>query len=211
VIRGMEHLCCEERLRELGPFSLEKRRLRADLVAPFRHLKGAYRKEGYNIFSRAYCDRTRGNSFKLREGRFRLDRRKKFFTMRVVKLWNRLPREVVEAPSLETFKIRLDGALSNLIQLQMSLITAGGLGQMTSKGPFQPKAFCNSMINFSGQHTAQKEVKSSLAERHRLLVSDCPYLHSPFINPSYRASWRLGLILFRGRCLLLQHCCTWNQ
>jgi len=65
---------------------------------------------------------------KLREGRFRLDIRKKFFTLRVVKHWNRLPREVVEAPSLETFKTRLDGALSNLVWLKMSLVTAGGLG-----------------------------------------------------------------------------------
>ncbi|KFW70923.1 hypothetical protein AS28_11279, partial [Pygoscelis adeliae] len=55
------------------------------------------------------------NGFKLEGGRFRLDIRKKFFTLRVVKHWHRLPREVVDAPSLETFKVRLDGALSNLM------------------------------------------------------------------------------------------------
>ncbi|KFM03797.1 hypothetical protein AS27_00589, partial [Aptenodytes forsteri] len=55
------------------------------------------------------------NGFKLKEGRFRLDIKKAVFTMRVVRHWNRLPREAVDAPSLEVFKARLDGALSNLV------------------------------------------------------------------------------------------------
>jgi len=96
-------------------FSLEKRRLQGDLLAAFQYLKGAYRKDGEGLFTRVCSDRTRGNGCKLKKGRFRLDIRKKFFTMRVVKHWNRLPREVVDAPSLAVFKARLDGALSNLV------------------------------------------------------------------------------------------------
>ena len=57
----------------------------------------------------------RGSGFKLEEGRFRLDIRKKFFTVRVVRHWNRLPREVVDVPTLEAFQARLDGAVSNLV------------------------------------------------------------------------------------------------
>ena len=99
----------------MGLFSLEKRRLWGHLIAVFQCVKGAYREDGENLFSKASCNRTRSNGFKLRESTFRLDIRKKFFTMRVVKHRHRLLRVVAEAPSLETFKARLDGAMSNLV------------------------------------------------------------------------------------------------
>ena len=63
----------------------------------------------------ACSDRTKGKGFKSKESRFRLNIRKKFFTVRVVRHWNRLPREVVGAPFLEVSKARLDGALGNLV------------------------------------------------------------------------------------------------
>jgi len=126
-IRGLEHLSYEERLPELGLFSLEKRRLCGDLIAAFQYLKGAYKNGEEEFFTRTCSDRTRGHGFKLKEGRFRLDLTKKFFTMSVVRHWDRLPREAVDAPSLAVFKARLDGALSNLVWLKVSLPMAGGL------------------------------------------------------------------------------------
>jgi len=117
----------EDRLREFWLFSLEKRKLWGDLIAALQYLKGAYRKDGEGLFTRVCSDRARGNGCKLKEGRFRLDMMKKFFTMRVMKHWNRLPREAVAALSLEVFKARLDRALSNLVWWKVSLLMAGGL------------------------------------------------------------------------------------
>ncbi|KFV12185.1 hypothetical protein N339_01657, partial [Pterocles gutturalis] len=115
VVRGLEHLHYEDRLRELGLFSLEKRRLRGYLLEAFQYLKGAYRKAREGLFTRACSNRMRGNGFQLKEGRFRLGIRKKFFIVRVVRHWNRFPREVDDVPSLEVFKARLDDVLSSLV------------------------------------------------------------------------------------------------
>ena len=94
MIRGLEHLPSENRLRELGLFSLEKKRLHGDLIAAFQYWKGVYRKAGEGLFIRVCSDRTRGNGFKLEEGRFRLEIRKKLFTVGVVRHRSRLPRVI---------------------------------------------------------------------------------------------------------------------
>jgi len=114
-MKGLEHLPCEDWLREFGLFSLEKRRLRSGLTAAFQYLKGAYKQKESQLFERVDDSRTRGNGLKINGGRFRVDIRGKFFTKREVRCWNRLPREVVDALSLEVLKARLDGALSNLV------------------------------------------------------------------------------------------------
>ena len=85
----------------------EKRRLREDLLTAFQYLKGAYRKAGEGHITRACSDRTSSKVFKLKEVSFGLEIRKKLFTMRVVRHWNMLPREVVAAPFLEEFKARM--------------------------------------------------------------------------------------------------------
>ncbi|PKU36879.1 hypothetical protein llap_12819 [Limosa lapponica baueri] len=101
MIRGLEHLCCEDRLRDLGLFGLEKRRLCGDLITAFQYLKGAYRRDGEGLFMKEWGNRMSSNGFKLKERRFRLDIRKKFFSVRVVRHSNRLPREVADPVGIQ--------------------------------------------------------------------------------------------------------------
>ncbi|KAJ7424031.1 hypothetical protein BTVI_07930 [Pitangus sulphuratus] len=115
MVKDLEGKPYEVWLKSLGLCSLGKRRLRGDLIAVYNFLTRGSRGPGTNPFSLVTSVRTQGNGMRLCQGSFKLDIRKRFFTQRVVGCWNRLPREVVTAPSLTEFKKRLDNALRHMV------------------------------------------------------------------------------------------------
>ena len=115
IILGLEHLSYEDRLRIWGLSSLEKRRLRGDLINMYKYLRGGCRQDGASLSSVVPSDRTRGKGHKLKHRRFQLNMRGHFFSVRVTEHWDRLPRKVVESPSLEIFQTRLDAILCNVL------------------------------------------------------------------------------------------------
>ena len=84
------------------------------MIAVFNYIKDRHIEEGAILFTEALESRTRSNGFKLQERGFHLNSRKHFLTVRAVRRWNLLPRRVVESPSLEVFRRRLDEYLSGV-------------------------------------------------------------------------------------------------
>ncbi|KAE8634735.1 hypothetical protein XENTR_v10002421 [Xenopus tropicalis] len=109
----MESLIYEERLAKLGLFTLEKRLLRGDVITMYKYIRGSYNNLSNVLFTSRSFQRTRGHPLRLEEGRFHLNIQKGFFTVRAVKFWNSLPKSVVLADTLYSFKKGLDGFLAS--------------------------------------------------------------------------------------------------
>lgn len=139
----------EEQLRSLGLFSLEKRRLRSDLITVYNFLTRGRGGTDTDLFPGDQRQNLR-EQLEVYQGRFRcclpLDIRKRFFTQRVVGHWNRFPREVVMVPRLTEFKKPLDNALRHMVGSLGCLVRGQDLDSMILVGPCQLSIFYGSTI-----------------------------------------------------------------
>jgi len=115
MVKGLESKTHEEQLRSPGLFSLQKVRLRGDLITVYSFLMEGNGGGAADLLSLATSDRTRGDGKQLHQGKFRLGIRKRFFTERVVSHWNRLPSTAVTTARLSEFREHLDDALSHMV------------------------------------------------------------------------------------------------
>lgn len=105
----------QARLSELDLFTLEKKRLKRDLIDVYKHLRGGCQEDRAGLFSVVPSNRMRGISHYLKHGRFQLNMRGHFFTVKVTDHWDRLPKEIVESPSVEILNNHLDAILHNML------------------------------------------------------------------------------------------------
>ena len=108
LIPSLRNKSYEDRLRELNLYSLEKRRVRGDMIEVWKIMKGKENVDRASLFTLDTNGVTRNNGYKIVGKRFSLDITRNFFTYRVVEEWNKLPAEVVNSNTIETFKSRLD-------------------------------------------------------------------------------------------------------
>lgn len=115
IIWGLKHLSYEGRLQELDPFKPEEKRPRGDPINAYKYLKCRHQEGGARLFMVVPSDRMRSSDHKLKQRKFPHSMRKNFFMLRVAKPWDRLPKEVMESPSLEPFKTHLSMFLCHLL------------------------------------------------------------------------------------------------
>jgi len=144
MMRGLDHLSYKEKLRELGLFSLKKRRLTEDLINAYKYLKAGCQEDGARFFSVVPSDRTRGNKHKLKQRKFHLNMRKHFFTLEVDR--------ALEQAALRGCGFSFSGDIQNPPgggPVQPAVgdpALAGDLDHMIPRGPFQTLAFCDSVF-----------------------------------------------------------------